>query len=443
MTLNRSDFPNDFMFGVATSSYQIEGTKFGGCGASHWDTFAATPGNVTRGENGTIACDHYNRWEEDLDLVQQAGFGSYRFSTSWARIEPDEGAINAQGLDFYDRLIDGMLERDIAPIATLYHWDLPAWMAVRGGWQNRDIAAKFGDYTSVIMQKIGDRVAKVAPINEPWCVAWLSHFLGEHAPGLRDIKAAAHALHHVSLAHGTSIQTMRSMGIENLGLITNHEYVKPADESEKTRAAAQLYDGIYNRWFLDAVFKKQYPADVIDKLEPYMPKNYQDDFSVIGQPVDWHGINYYTRKIISSIDSDLFGAYKEVEGPLEKTLMDWEVYPEGLDYFLSWTHENYTKGLPIYITENGMAGADEIIDGRVEDQARIDFLNRHLDKALHAITQGIPLKGYIVWSLLDNFEWALGYDKRFGLVHIDFNTLERTPKASFEAIKSLLASDKK
>lgn len=436
----RGDFPADFSFGVAASSYQIEGSRFGGCGPSHWDTFAATPGNTARGEDGSLACDHYHRWPQDLDLIRDAGFDCYRFSISWARVLPDgTGTPNEEGLDFYERLVDGMLERGIRPYATLYHWDLPAPLADLGGWRNRDIAGWFADYTELVGRRIGDRLETVAPINEPWCVAWLSHFMGHHAPGLRDIRATARAMHHVLLAHGRSIQAMRALGMKNLGLITNFEYAAPADDSAEAVAAARLYDGIYNRWFLDGVFRKAYPQEVLAGLGPHMPKDYEADFGTIAQPVDWLGINYYTRKLIAPDGTHQFPALKEVEGPLEKTQTDWEIYPEGVSFFIRRVNDEYAKGLPIYITENGMASADRIDNGTVSDADRIAYLNRHLAEVKKTVDEGVPVKGYFIWSLMDNYEWALGYDKRFGLVHVDFDTLERTPKASWHALRDALA----
>lgn len=290
------------------------------------------------------------------------------------------------------------------------------------------------------MKRIGDRVETAATINEPWCVAWLSHFMGDHAPGLRDIRAAARAMHHVLLAHGRATQAMRALGMGNLGLVTNFEYAAPADDSPEAARAARLYDGIYNRWFLGGVFDKAYPEDVLEGLGAHMPKGFEQDFETIGAPVDWLGINYYTRRLLAGDGSGQFPALKDVEGPLPKTLMDWEIFPEGLHHFISWADRTYTKGLPIYITENGMASADRVAGGRVDDPARIDFLNQHLRQVRRAIAEGAPVKGYIVWSLLDNYEWSLGYDKRFGLVHVDFDTLARTPKASWHALGRALAN---
>ncbi|MEM9230887.1 MAG: GH1 family beta-glucosidase [Pseudomonadota bacterium] len=435
----RKDFPEGFTFGTATSAYQIEGHAQGGAGPTHWDSFAATPGNVVRGENGDRACDHYNRWEADLDLIRDAGLDAYRFSTSWARVMPDgRGAANPDGLDFYDRLVDGMLARGIKPYATLYHWELPQPLADLGGWRNRDIAGWFAEFATVIMGRIGDRVHAAAPINEPWCVAWLSHFMGQHAPGMRDIRAAARAMHHVLLAHGSAIQAMRALGMSNLGAVMNFEYAAPADQSPKSANRARLYDGIYNQWFLSGVRNKTYPPEVVAGLAPHLPLRWEDDFEVIGTPVDWLGINYYTRKLIGSDNSDIWPDIAEVEGPLPKTAMNWEVYPDGLYHFLHMVNDTYAKGLPIYVTENGMASYDVVQAGAVADPDRIAYLNAHTAAVRRAIAEGVPVKGYFIWSLMDNYEWALGYDKRFGLVHVDFDTLDRTPKASWHALRSAL-----
>lgn len=435
MKFRRSDFPADFLFSAATSSYQIEGHKFGGAGKTHWDTFAQTPGNVIRAENGDLGCDHYHRYEEDLDLAQAMGLDAYRFSTSWARVLPEgRGTPNQEGLDFYDRLTDAMLERNLKPMATLYHWELPVPLADLGGWRNPDIANWFADFTTIIMDRIGDRMYSAAPINEPWCVGWLSHFMGYHAPGLRDIRATAHAMHHVMTGHGAAIQAMRALGMKNLGAVCNFEYAFPADDTPEAAKAAQLYDGIYNRFFLGGLFKGKYPADVMEGLGPHMPKGFEKDFELIGQPLDWLGLNYYTCKRIAQ-NSDPWPSHEEVNGPLPKTQMGWEIFPEGLHHFLTWTHENYTKGLPLLVTENGMANPD-IVDE--PDTVRIDYLDAHLDAVKRAIAKGVPVEGYTFWSLLDNYEWTLGYEKRFGLIHVDFETLDRTPKASYHALKSAL-----
>lgn len=440
MQHKRSDFPEGFLFGAATSSYQIEGHGFGGAGRTQWDDFAATPGNVVRFENGARACDHYHRFTEDLDLVAAAGFDCYRFSLSWARVLPEgRGQINEEGLDFYDRLTDAMLERGVKPCATLYHWELPSPLLDMGGWRNRDIAGWFADYTEVIMRRIGDRMHSVAPINEPWCVGWLSHFDGHHAPGVRDIRATARAMHHVLLAHGHAIETMRGLGMGNLGGVFNFEWADPADDSPEARIAAARYDAIYNRWFLGGVFNGEYPAEALEGLEPHLPAGWQDDFPTIQAPLDWCGLNYYTRKLIAPAGTP-WPDYREIEGSLPKTFMDWEIYPEGLYNFLIRTARDYTGDLPLFVTENGMASPDVISGGMVDDPDRTAYLDSHLDRVQRAIAEGVPLNGYFIWSLLDNYEWALGYEKRFGLVHVDFDTLVRTPKASYHALAQALKS---
>ena len=438
MPFRRADFPDDFLFGTATSSYQIEGHQFGGAGQTHWDTFAATPGNVLRAETGAVACDHYNRYEADLDLVQAAGFDCYRFSTSWARVLPEgRGTPNSEGLDFYDRLTDAMLDRGIKPCVTLYHWEMPSALADRGGWTNPDVAKWFADFAEVIMGRIGDRMHSVATINEPWCVAWLSHFEGIHAPGLRDIRATARAMHHVLKAHGTATQAMRAMGQGNLGAVFNMEWAKAASDSAADEAARARFDGYYNRFYLSGVFKGEYPPEVLEGLEPHLPPGWHDDFATITTPVDWCGINYYTRRIVAATDG-AWPSLRDVEGPLPKTYMDWEIYPDGLYQFLTRTAAEYTGDTPILVTENGMAAPDPMTSGKVEDTHRIDYIRDHVAAVRRAMDDGVPVKGYFLWSLLDNYEWALGYEKRFGLVHVDFDSLERTPKASYHALARAL-----
>lgn len=431
----RSDFPDGFRFGAATAAYQIEGSSFGSAGLCHWDTFAQTPGNTARAEDGRVACDHYHRWEGDLDLVRDAGLDAYRFSMSWARVLPEgRGQPNEEGLDFYDRLVDGILERGLEPWATLYHWDLPVALADLGGWRNRDVASWFADYTRIIMERLGDRIEGTATINEPWCVAWLSHFLGHHAPGLRDIRAAARAMHHVLLAHGRAIEVMRTMGQKNLGIVLNFEHARPADDSEAATQAAARYDGIYNRWFIEALLKRSYPDVVLEGLEPHMPERWQDDLPLIGQPLDWMGINYYTCNRIAADPTMPWPSLKGLPGPLPKTDMGWEIAPDGLSDFLVRLDRLSEGRLPIYITENGMADPEP-----AQDATRIGYLDAHFDAARQAIAKGVDLRGYFVWSLLDNYEWAFGYDKRFGIVHVDFETQTRTPKASWHALQAAIA----
>ena len=440
MNFSRSDFPSGFLFGAATAAYQIEGHSFGGAGATHWDTFSKGPGNVVRAEDGAIACDHYHRYEEDLDLMKNAGMDAYRFSTSWARVMPEgRGAINQDGLDFYDRLVDATLARGLKAFPTLYHWEMPAALSDLGGWTHPDVAAWFADFTEVIMRKIGDRVEAVATINEPWCVAYLSHFLGIHAPGQRDIRAAARAMHHVLKAHGESMSRLRELGQKNCGIVLNFEHVTPADTTADVQNAAATQDAIYNRWFIEAITKGSYPSEALDGFEPHLPLNWQDDLKIIAQPIDWLGVNYYTRKIVDSDESGVWPHVVGNDGPGEKTQMGWEIYPEGLSGFLTRLSNHYVGDLPIYVTENGMAWDDTVENGSVYDPERIRFIDSHMAATLHAIKEGANVKGFFYWSLLDNYEWALGYEKRFGMIHVDFETMARTPKASYEAYKHALA----
>ena len=430
----RAQFPEGFVFGAATAAYQIEGHAFGGAGRTHWDDFAETPGNVVRAETGAVACDHYHRWPEDLDLIAAANVDAYRFSASWARVLPEgRGTPNAEGLDFYDRLLDGMLARGLKPALTLYHWELPSALADLGGWRNRDIAGWFADYTEILMRRLGDRVWSVAPVNEPWCVAWLSHFLGHHAPGLRDIRAAARAMHHVLLAHGRAIQVLRGLGVGNLGCVCNLEWADPADDTAEAQAAAARYDAIYNRWFLDAIFLGRYPDLALQGLAPHLPPGWEQDMPLISAPLDWCGINYYTRKRLAPAPGP-WPAMTEVEGPLPKTQMGWEIFPEGLERLLLRTHTEHARGLPILVTENGMASANPL-----EDPDRIGYLDGHLQAVQRAIAKGANVQGWFCWSMFDNYEWAFGYEKRFGLVHVDFDSLQRRPKASYHALARALA----
>jgi len=432
--------PKDFVIGVATAAYQIEGTRLGTCGRSHWDSFAAR-GGTFRGQNGDIACAHYDHWAADLDLIQNGGFDAYRFSVAWPRIMPEGmGATSNEGLGFYDRLVDGLLARGIAPHATLYHWDLPQALADRGGWENPDIAKWFTDYALVVADRLGDRLASIATINEPWCVSWLSHFLGHHAPGKTDLAAGAKTMHNVLYAHGMATDALRAAGQNNLGIVLNMEYAQAASDSAVDQKAAKIYDGIYNRWFIEAITKGRYPNDVLPYLEPHLPSNWADQMAVIQTPLDWLGLNYYTRSIHADDGSGVFPFGKAVTGPLDKTSMGWEIYPEGLTYFLDRLHRDYSGELPLFVTENGMAQHDKIARGTVTDTARATYIKDHIQATLKARENGVPVQGYFAWSLLDNFEWAFGYAERFGIVHVDFDTQKRTPKASFDALKMLIAA---
>ena len=443
-THTRADFPDGFVFGAATAAFQIEGGQGPGTGRgpSIWDDFCATPGNVRNGHDGRIACDHYHRWEADLDLLKAGGFDAYRFSFAWPRIQPaGSGAVNETGLDFYDRLIDGMLERGLRPYGTLYHWDLPSPLQDRGGWRSREVPERFAEYAAIVAKRFGDRLDALATLNEPWCTAWLSHFLGVHAPGVSDIRAAARAMHHVMLAHGMGVEALRAAGAGNLGIVTNHESVMPADGSEESHAAATRWDGIFNRWFWEAIHRGAYPTDILDALAPHMPDGFEDDMGSVSAPIDWHGVNYYTQnRFTAAGDGALWPNLRAVPPEGETTGLGWKVHPDGLREVLERTAA-YAGDTPIFVTENGAAYPDpEPEDGAVDDAPRVAYYDRHLAACREAIANGVPLGGYFAWSLLDNFEWAEGYGERFGIVRVDYDTLERTPKASYRAFRDMLAA---
>jgi beta-glucosidase len=436
-SVSRQDFGPNFTFGVATASYQIEGNATGGGrGSSIWDTFSATPGNVKNGDTGGVAVDHYHRWEEDLDLIRDGGFDAYRFSIAWPRLLPEgTGQVNQQGIDFYDRLIDGMLRRDIKPYLTLYHWDLPSALQDKGGWMNRDIAGWFADYAALCAKHFGDRVTAIATINEPWCVAFLSHYLGIHAPGYRDMRAAARAMHHVLYAHGTGVAALRANGAKNVGIVTNLQKCEPATESEADAEATALFDGIFNGWYLGGLYRAQYPARVVKMFEPYLPQGYEKDMETVSAPLDWAGVNYYSRSLIAADHKSPTG-FSQVEGNLERTDIGWEIYPKGLSDLLVRVSTEYTK-LPIYVTENGMA---EVLAD--DDPRRVRYYDDHLKAVLAARAQGADVRGYFAWSLMDNFEWAEGYSKRFGIVGVDYATQKRTPRTSYRAFQGMLHNTK-
>jgi len=440
MEFNRSDFPEDFLFGAATAAYQIEGSAHGGAGSCHWDSFAQVPGNVIGAEDGSRACDHYLLWQDDLDLLRDGGMDAYRFSTSWPRVLPEgRGAVNAEGLDFYDRLVDGMLERGLKPFQTLYHWEMPSALADLGGWTNPDVHKWFADFVQIITRKIGDRVHATATINEPWCVSFLSHFLGHHAPGLRDIRAAARAMHHVLKAHGAAMEVLRAEGRDNCGIVLNFEASAPVDGAPENIAAAARQDAIFNRWFIEAITQGSYPEEAMEGFAPHMPAGWQDDMALIGQPLDWLGVNYYTRGLLRAAPDMAWPSVEPVEGPLPKTQMGWEIHPQGLRDILVRLSRDYVGDLPMYVTENGMAWDDRVENGTVYDPARVSFVSDHVRAIAEAMEQGANMKGFFYWSLLDNYEWAFGYEKRFGMVHVDYDTMKRTPKTSYHEFAQALA----
>ena len=435
-------FPKSFIFGTATSSYQIEGQKFGGCGLSNWDTFAKKKGKTFKGHDGSIACAHILNFKKDLDLVKECGLSSYRFSFSWPRIYPNQnGKINSLGLEFYDKLLDTLLEKNLLPFATFYHWDLPKYLDDKGGWTKLDTVKRFSEFSNLIMDKYGKRIHSIATINEPWCVSWLSYYWGEHAPGIRNIAATAKSMHNILLAHGNAVEIARDYGHKNVGIVLNKTDVIPHTNKEEDTFAAKIYDEIHNTWFDEAIFKGQYPINLLNILMPYMPENYSDDLKIISKKIDWIGINYYTRTIVKKDNNEKYFGFKTLKGKLPKTDMGWEIFPEGLTNVINKFTENYCKSIPIYITENGMAHDDAIHKGIINDQERISFYKKHLIELNNLIKKGVLLKGFFAWSLLDNFEWAYGYSKRFGLIYVDFKTQKRVPKNSWFEFKKYLKNN--
>ncbi len=431
------DFPSDFKFGVATSSYQIEGNAYGNCGKSIWDDFAQRRLN---GVDGKKACNHYSFFKEDIRLIKEAGFKAYRFSFAWPRLFPEnDNQINQDGVDFYHRLLDEINSNGLEPFPTLYHWDLPIRFLKQGGWENKDISKRFADYANFISKNFGDQFKSVATINEPWCISWLSHYLGEHAPGKKDLNAAVHSMHNILLAHGLSIDSLRSEYDHQIGIVLNNEFGEPIDQNKKNIQATNLFDAIYNRWFADAIFKGKYPPIALNVFEPLMPQDYQSDLKIISKPIDWLGINYYTRSLIKSKVMKDGINYECHRGSLKITDMGWEFYPQGLSYFIDRIHQEYDETIPIYITENGMANNDRINSkGDIEDLDRIEYFQLHLQEILECLKKGIPLKGYFAWSLLDNYEWSFGYDKKFGLVYVDYENFSRKTKHSYREFQKYL-----
>ncbi|MEX3948610.1 GH1 family beta-glucosidase [Paraburkholderia sp. EG287B] len=431
-------FKENFVWGVATSSYQIEGAaREDGRGESIWDTFCRVPGKVVKGESGDVACDHYHRLEEDLDLMAQMGVNAYRFSIAWPRVQPDgRGAYNEKGLAFYERLVDGLLERGIQPFATLYHWDLPqALQTAQNGWESRDTAYRFADYARKIGNLLGDRVASIATHNEPWCTAWLGNATGYFAPGNADLKKAAHVAHHLLLSHGLAVQAMRADGVKApLGIVLNQSPAHGATDAPEDLAAASLEYAKFVLWYMDPIFKGEYPAEALQWYGANGPQEVirEGDFDIIGTPLDFLGINYYTRIFASASGN------KRPPGVHGFTDMDWEVYPEGLTELLTKLNAEYTLP-PIFITENGCASKDVLENGRVQDTDRIRFLDLHLAALSEAARQGVDVAGYFAWSMLDNFEWASGYDKRFGMVYVDYETQKRTLKDSAHWYSEVIA----
>ena len=431
-----SMFPPDFVWGVATSAFQIEGAAFeDGKGESIWDRFCRVPGAIADASNGDVACDHYHRLDADLDLVASLGLDLYRFSVAWPRVQPlGEGAWNEKGLAFYDRLVDGLLARGLAPHLTLDHWDLPQALQDKGGWASRDTVHRFVDYALGIQRRLGDRLAAITTHNEPWVVAVLGNEEGTFAPGIKSRRTAVQVAHHLLLSHGLALQALRAEGATaKLGIVLNMAYQMPLTDSEADRAKARLDDARGRRWYSDPLFKGEYPAEVLAELGADAPVVEAGDMAAIATPLDYLGVNYYSRALSSAA-----GPVEAKDKPYPKTDMGWEIYPEGLRELLLTMHRDYTLP-PTYITENGGAFPDPTADGHVHDADRIDYLATHIAAVGQALAAGVPMAGYMVWSLMDNFEWASGYAKRFGIVHVDYGTLQRTPKDSALWYRDLVA----
>ncbi|MFI8658395.1 GH1 family beta-glucosidase [Rhodococcus qingshengii] len=450
------EFPSSFVWGTATAAYQIEGAVAeDGRGPSIWDEFCDRPGVVVGGDTGTVAADHYHRWESDIELMNQLGLDAYRLSLSWSRILPTgSGAVNAKGLDFYDRLIDRLCSAGITAAVTLFHWDLPLALQEQGGWMNRDTSYRLGEYAQVVGERLSDRVGMWMPLNEPVVHTLYGHALGDHAPGLALGFEAFQAAHHQLLGHGLAVEALRATGCTNIGIASNHAPVRAASDSPEDVMAADIYDHVVNWMFADPVLVGKYPADEFAQL---LSGPVDEDLKIIGAPLDWYGINYYEPTMIAApVEGQGTEGVLEVDLPpglpfapvaitgYPTTDFGWPIVPEGLGEILRTFHARFGDALPpIYITESGCSFHDAPdAAGVVDDEARIDYHDAHLRALRSAMDDGVDVRGYFVWSLLDNFEWAAGYKERFGLVHVDFDTQKRTPKTSFEWYRALIAEHK-
>ena len=414
-----ADFPPGFQWGVATSAFQIEGAALeDGKGPSIWDVFCQQPGVIADGSDGRVACDHYHRLEEDLNLIGDLGVDLYRFSSAWARVQPlGQGAWNEKGLSFYDRLIDGLLQRGIEPYLTLNHWDLPQALQDKGGWENRDTVLRFVEYAQGMSRRFGDRIASITTHNEPWVISILGHETGVFAPGVQSLASALQVSHHLLLSHGLALQAMRAEGVQKpMGIVLNLSPVHAATSSQADQEKARFDDGKLVRWYMDPLFKGTYPADMLEAFGHAAPKIHAGDMAHIATSLDFLGINYYTRAMASSD-----GSWLKDQGGRRLTDMGWEIYPEGLSELLLRLHHEYCLP-PTYISENGAAFNDVCVDGQVKDTDRIDYLATHITAVHEAIQQGVPMAGYMVWSS--------GYEKRFGIFHVDYDTQKRTAKDS-------------
>jgi beta-glucosidase len=425
-------FPDGFFWGTATAAYQIEGAHDAdGKGPSIWDTFSHTPGKIETGDVGDVACDHYHRYRDDVTLMADLGLTAYRFSISWPRVLPQgTGAVNGAGLDFYQRLVDALLERNITPFITLYHWDLPQTLQDRRGWGNRDMAGWFADYAALVGRTLGDRVKHWITFNEPFAFLVLGHIFGMHAPGLTDPQLAFQSSHHVNLAHGDAVRALRAaVRGSRVGITQVSMPVYPASEGDADAAAARRFDGFINRWYWEPPLVGRYPDDIVERLGSIAPAIDPGDLERMAPPIDFFGHNSYTRAVVRDDPESMLLGATQVKTHNPATEMGWEIYPDHLYDALTRITRDY--GAPdIYITENGAAFRDEVVNGEVKDPQRLDYLYTHLAACHRAIEDGVKLRGYFCWSLLDNFEWAHGYAKRFGVVYTDYPTQRRIVKAS-------------
>ena len=452
-----TSFPTGFLWGTKTAAYQIEGSvAVDGRGVSIWDTFSHRPGATRNGDTGDVACDHYRRLDHDLDLLAELGAPAYCFSVAWPRIQPTgRGPANQKGLDFYRRLVDGLVRRSVAPVITLYHWDLPQPLEDEGGWVARDTVGRFSEYAGIVAEALSD-IGTWITINEPWCASWLGYGAGEHAPGIRDMGAAAAASHHLLLAHGEAVRVLRAaIPTAQIGIGLNLQPVRTASDHDEDRAAGRRVDGNMNRLFLEPLLRGSYPADMLDHYadrRPGFEVVADGDLEVISQPIDFLGVNFYSPKTVcaptrlaearaagywvpasepGALGSDL-RAVEVLRPDVSRTEMGWEIEPAALTELLVRVRDDYGP-LPLYVTENGAACDDYVgPDGEVRDADRIKYLDGHLRAVLDAVHAGVDVRGYVVWSLLDNFEWAQGFSKRFGLIWVDYPSGERIPKASFD-----------
>ncbi|KQZ76346.1 GH1 family beta-glucosidase [Nocardioides sp. Root151] len=435
------DLPPGFSFGASTAAYQIEGAVAeGGRGRSIWDTFCAEPSRIVDGSSGAEACDHYHRYAEEVALLKGLGVDGYRLSIAWPRIQPTgTGAPNAEGIAFYDRLLDELLGAGIDPMVTLYHWDLPQALEDDGGWLNRATAERFSEYAAICGERFGDRVRQWVPVNEPNVASLMGYALGMHAPGKTLMFDALPACHHLLLAHGLGTQALRGAGVGEIGCANNHAPMWPASDGDGDLAATGLFDDLWNNLFADPMLLGEWPEDLAPLMEPLAREG---DLATINQPLDFYGVNYYNPYLVAAAaeGAELPFEYRDIEG-YPTTDFGWPVVPDGLREQLVTLHRRYTDLPPVVITESGCAynlGPDET--GVVDDRARIDYLDSHLRAVADAIAEGVDVRGYFTWSIIDNFEWSEGYTQRFGLVHVDYDTQQRTPKKSYDWYRAYIAA---